>query len=125
MPWAAQAMGEELHPARGIEDFHDTKLAAFQLSVRRLRSLIRKQDAFVILSSCLTKRMDHLYFNEPMTLNLMQLGRVCERRDSILRGALAWLVEESSLRASSWLIAGLPFRHRGLGFNTGTDLPIA
>ena len=110
---------------RFIEDFHDTKLAAFKFSARRLRSLVRKQDAFVILISCLTKRIDHLFFNAPMTLNLTQLGHVCERRDSILRSTLAWLVEESSLRGCSWLIAGLPFRHRGLGFNIGTDHPIA
>lgn len=82
---------------RFIEDFYDAKVGALRHSVGRLRSLTRRQDSFGILSSCFTKRLDHFYFNAPQTLDMAQLDRLCARRDSIVRDALAWLVDESAL----------------------------
>ena len=60
------------------------------------------------------------YFNAPQTLDMAQLDRLCARRDSIVRDALAWLVDESALLPCSWQIAGLPLRHRGGGIDVGS-----
>ena len=103
---------------RFIEDFYDAKVGALRHSVGRLRSLTRRQDAFGILSSC-------FYFNAPQTLDMAQLDRLCARRDSIVRDALAWLVDESELLPCSWQIAGLPLRHRGGGIDVGSDRVLA
>ena len=110
---------------RFIEDFYDAKVGALRHSVGRLRSLTRRQDSFGILSSCFTKRLDHFYFNAPQTLDMAQLDRLCARRDSIVRDALAWLVDESALPPCSWQIAGLPLRHRGGGIDVGSDRALA
>ena len=67
---------------RFIEDFYDAKVGALRHSVGRLRSLTRRQDAFGFLSSC-------FYFNAPQNLDMAQLDRLCARRDSIVRDALA------------------------------------
>ena len=37
--------------------------------------------------------LDHFYFNAPQTFDMEQLDRLCARRGSIVRDALAWLVE--------------------------------
>ena len=110
---------------RFIEDFYDAKVGALRHSVGRLRSLTRRQDSFGILSSCFTKRLDHFYFNAPQTLDMAQLDRLCARRDSIVRDALAWLVDESALPPCSWQIAGLPLRHHGGGIDVGSDRALA
>ena len=77
------------------------------------------------LSSCFTKHLDNFYFNAPQTLDMAQLDRLCARRDSIVRDALAWLVDESALLPYSWQIAGLPLRHRGGGIDVGSDRVLA
>ena len=108
-----------------VEDFYDCKLAGLRQSVARLRSLARRQDAFVIFSSCFLKRLDHLYFATPLHLNVQQLGGICERRDSILRDTVSWLVDEPTISGRSWPVVGLPLRHRGLGCETGIERALA
>ena len=82
------------------------------------RSHADRQDAFGLLARA-------FYFNAPQTLDMAQLDRLCARRDSIVRDALAWLVDESALPPCSWQIAGLPLRHHGGGIDVGSDRALA